>query len=804
MGGTQAHDSRSRSGTLDPVVHASAPKPAAVRHLTSQHARILELQRSAGNAAVAAAVQREGASPITQTPDSLAGLRATTATSDTITVAGTDGASPFAALKALHAQAAKNVVQMGAHEWKVERYGRFLEGDVLFLHQQRAELQVGIAEREKARDGWASTTEPKARKALMARYGKAASRVAAAKVGLGAEGALDRDPIGTAEQAVARAETRLAAGLEAQSRVAAEKPVVGFAYDKTRRSIAAAEAADPSKIKGGARDIDLEDLQNQRFSNLIAGSFDDALGRPAAPKEEGRFAKWRRERSEKSAAAAKRKNATALDAEIAKRELASQFPSIVASAKKEATPLVQQSILSEQVVAVKRKQLKAMKATVKATLGRGTTMAKHVANAASAGVISGVFGVATFGVVEAEGRKTQGGYRSERRYVMPWTRFKEDLASLRQLAESRRDGAFGTSYVVLKGFNELVVKQIRNLFGGLATTLALLGLIPGAQPLLGVAAICALVSLGAAAMKFLVDSTLTAWNAVATYRNKDAYNERQLKGELMTTGLDAVGGALRVGGAFVGPAVANVAFGAAGSPSHVNNPFEMGKQVGGIQGGGDLGGIKSLENGVRNPIGQGTNLGPLPVKVADPSGYAMQQGIKLTGTAAGAGTKLVGKVAGAAGGTEALGSGASSKLEHDDRDQWRTVGSELDDGRPEGRSVPRFGRGGAAGDGAMAAELEKEAAVKSAAGEAQGRWAKEQGLGLVMRVEELQAKVANVASGITASAPVAAKDGPEAAEDATGGAGVADQASGTLAAVASVLRDGAAAVATGDSSAPQR
>lgn len=703
--------------------------------------RVLELQQGAGNAAVASVLQRiAGGSAVTSTPEHLASTRRGAASSEHITVAGTAGASPHETLKALHAQAGRNVVEMTAHEWKVERYGRFLEGDNTFLREAKATMVDAIGKRDDLQTKLARNRNPQQAKALQKAKAESDKRVAAAKAAFATEGDVETDPKATADKAIAAADTRLAFGLEAQSRTAAEKPVVGLAYDETKKLVAGADALDPTKRQG-----------------------------------EGRFAKWRRERSER-AVAAKPKSAGELEPDFDMPARADQFPLAVSEANKVATPLVQQSILSEQVVAVKRKQLKALKATVKGTLHRGTTLAKHVTNKVLSGIAGAVVSAATFGALDVDARKTQGGYKSERRIVNPWTRFKEDLASLGRIAEARKDGAFSTSYLVLKGFNELVVKQVRNIFGGLATTLGLLGLIPGAQPLLGVAAICAVVSLGAGAMKFLVDTVLTAWNAVANYRNQDAYNDRMLKGELVSTGTDALASGLRVGGAFAGPLAANAAFGAAGAEAGIRNPLEMAQEVGGIGGAGDLGGIRSLEGGVT---------------LDKPIDYAAQQGIKGAGLATSAGSGIAGKIAGAVSGTEGLGVGAKARLEHDDRDQWRTVGSKLDGARSDARSVPQHGRAGGAASTVMGAELEKEAAVKNAARAAKGRWARDQGLGLVARVQELQEKVANVASGIAGSRAAAAKDGPEASEDAAGSAGVAQQATATLASVAGVLQDGA-------------
>lgn len=759
--------------------------------LKPEHGRVLGLQRAAGNAAVTSMLQRAaGGSAITSTPDRLASTRRASASSDTITVAGTDGAGPYQTLKALHLQAGKNVVEMTAHEWKVERYGRFLEGDDLYLREAKGTMVKALAKRDALRVDLARIKDAQGVKALQKAMADSEKHVAAGKAAFATEGDVEKDPTATADKAIAAADTRLAFGLEAQSRAAAEKPVVGFAYDETKKLIAGADAVDPSKLgKGDGSNSDiLAKLEQQRRSADVAdvmGEDEDTIASKRPPANEGRIAKWRRERSERAMAADKAKQRGALDADIDKRQRAEQFPEVVRQANKEATPLVQQSILSEQVVAVKRKQLKGLKATVKGTLKRGTTLAKHITNKVTSGIAGAIVSAATFGAVDVDARKTQGGYKSERRLVNPWTRFKEDLASLRRIAESRKDGAFGTSYLVLKGFNELFVKQVRNIFGGLATTLGLLGLIPGAQPLLGVAAICAVVSLGAAAMKFLVDTVLTAWNGVASHRNKDAYNDRMLKGELVSTGMEALASGLRVGGAFAGPLAANAAFGAAGAPSTIKNPLEMANQVGGIKSGADLGGIRSLEGGVT---------------MDKPLDYAAQQGIKGAGLATSAGSTVAGKIAGAVSGTEGLGRGASARLEHDDRDQWRTVPSKLDGARSTARSVPKLNGGTGAGGSAsatVAAELEKEAAVKNTARAAQGRWARDQGLGLVGRVEDLQGKVANVATRVDSSRAAAAKDGPEASEDAERSAGVAGQAAGALAAVATLLKDGAEEASAG-------
>lgn len=712
--------------------------------LRPAYVQVLDLQGRAGNAAVATSLQRiSGGSAVTSTPDHLAATRAGSASSADITVAGTSGASPYETLKALHAQAGKNVVEMTAHEWKVERYGRFLEGDNRFLREAKASMVDALAKRTDLQAALARNKDPQQAKALHKARAENDKRVAAGKAAFATEGEVETDPTATANKAIANADTRLAFGLEAQSRTVAEKPVVGLAYDETKKLIAGADALDPAKQQRGG---------------------------------EGRFAKWRRERAER-AAAAKPKVGGDLEPDFDMPGRAEQFPLAVSQANKEATPLVQQSILSEQVVAVKRKQLKGLKATVKGTFKRGTTLAKHLTNKVASGIAGAVVSAATFGAVDVDARKTEGGYKSERRFVTPWTRFKEDLASLRRIADARKDGAFSTSYLVLKGFNELVVKQIRNLFGGLATTLGLLGLIPGAQPLLGLAAICAVVSLGAGAMKFLVDTVLTAWNGVANYRNQDAYNDRMLKGELVSTGTDALASGLRVGGAFAGPLAANAGFGAAGATAEIKNPLEMANQVGGIGSGGDLGGVKALSGGVT---------------LDKPLDYAAQQGIKGAGLATSAGSTVAGKIGGAVSGTEGLGVGAKARLEHDDRDQWRTVPSKLDAARGDGRSVPKLAGGaGGAGAAAMAAELEQEAAVKNAARAAKGRWARDQGLGLVGRVVDLQGQVANVASGVAGSRPAAAKDGPEAAEDAAGAAGVTDLAAATLASVAALVSDGA-------------
>ena len=783
QGSIRSKDTGARANVGGTVAHAG-------NDVNPEQGRLLDLQRTAGNAAVTALLQRvPDDSAITSTPDRLASTRATTASADTITVAGTDGAGPYETLKALHLQAGKNVVEMTAHEWKVERYGRFLEGDTLFLKDAKVAMVKKLAERDAIQALIDGNNDHGKANVLQKTRAKNAQELAAAKSAFATEGDVDKDPIATADDAIARAGTRLEFGLEAQSRMAAEKPVVGFAYDETKKLIARAEDVNPSKLKKGVgSDSDiLEALELRKRSAEVAESMGEDEATTAAkrpPANEGRIAKWRRERSERSATAAKAKQSGQLDADIKKRQDAAEFPRIVGEANKTATPLVQQSILSEQVVAVKRKQLKAMKGVVKGTFKRGTTLAKHITNKVASGIAGAVLSAVTFGALDVDARKAQGGYKSERRIVNPWTRFKEDLAGLRRLAEARKDGAFRTSYVVLKGFNELFVKQVRNIFGGLATTLGLLGLIPGAQPLLGLAAICAVVSIGAGSMKFLVDSVLTAWNGVAAYRNKDAYNDRMLQGELVATGMDALASGLRVGGAFAGPLAANAAFGAAGTTSGIKNPLEMAGQLGGIKSGGDLGAVKSLSNGV----GFGTG--------AD---YATQQGIKGAGLATGAGSTIAGKIAGAVSGTEGLGRGAKARLEHGDRDQWRTVPSELDDARSKRRNVPKLpGAQGGLGTGsaAGAAELEKEAAVKNAARGAKGRWAREQGLGLVGRVEDLQEKVATIATGVTGSGPAAAKDGPEAAEDAEGASGIAGQAVGTLSSVAGLLKDGSAEAAT--------
>src|SRR5688500_13049247 len=232
MPAAQLHQGRTRSSSRD----ASPGRGAAARpapELQPDHALVLGLQRRAGNAAVTSILQRTVGT-------TLGGGRGAPGSSSRIAIAGTEGVSPFRALEALHAQAHGNVVAMGTHEWKVERYTRFLEGDDEHLRTWRSKLPDAHAEKAELAASAATKKAPKEVQALQKAKVANAKRIAAATAAFGAEPGIATDPKAAADSAVDAADGRLTFALEAQSRTAAERPVVGYAYDETTKLLASA------------------------------------------------------------------------------------------------------------------------------------------------------------------------------------------------------------------------------------------------------------------------------------------------------------------------------------------------------------------------------------------------------------------------------------------------------------------------------------------------------------------------------------------------------------------------------------
>lgn len=476
--------------------------------------------------------------------------------SDDIKLAADEISDPEKAMEGFLDHSAENVRQMGRHEFKIHRYRDYLEGDLEFvvpLAQQYEMLKDTEKKLEEMPSGQDSKNpkdkkkDPRAEKLAIIKKDIQTIENDLCKQREIEEGDGQKKKVRDETPAVAatNAKNRFDLAVSSEAVVDAEKYGVSFAYDRIKELL-----NEYKQKKKAAKKV--KDPKQSQATTI-------ALGLTA------------------------QKN------------------------KAEAARLAKQSHLSESHVAVKRRQLKIAKATVKDTLGRGMTFAQYVGSKLFWKVVSAGVAILTFNAVEIDVSKTKGGYSKERKVVFSyWSNWKKDVAEFKALARARPFGSLTKAHLFLKGVGELFIKPLRNLFAGIATVAGLLSLIP-VPPLSAVcgaiAAVATTVAVILAAIKGAVDTVLTTWNLLALAINHNPHNTDLLRAQTTSTAVNVLADAAQAGAGFAGTAVGN----AAGGSYH--NAFDV-MHTGELSLGKSSGGLLStmVQSGAKTATSTGTNI----------------------------------------------------------------------------------------------------------------------------------------------------------------------------------------------------
>ncbi|MCA0457892.1 MAG: hypothetical protein LCI00_28255 [Chloroflexi bacterium] len=431
---------------------------------------------------------------------------------------------PVTGLKNYREAAGKHLEEGKRHKFKILRYKTFIEADYLFIKQKAATLvqqqETLIAEEAMAQKSGMGAGLGKKRAEL--------EQQSKAEIGEG-------NPM----LAVSRAEERVGKALNASLVAESELPLIAHAYDTI---------------------VTLQEEANKKGGHGFFGGHPEArikhyeaLLPNAGPKDAAKY----RTKIHKH-----HLRVTAI--KQARQDLA------------RSQTLLGQAKLSEDMMAVKRRQLKAEKAAIKGGAGRAVTIGTHLKGKVTTGIGSAVASTATLGLIEYEQNKTDGGYNSKRERVSIIKSWERDWAQLKGVWAARPYGKLTALHLVFQGLGSLILKPLRKMFTAAALIFTGLSLIPPLAPITGpMAAFCSLVTIGLVAAKAAIDALLATWSALATALNKNAHHTDMLRGQTRGQATDVLMGGVAIGAAFATPAIGNAVGG------KYYNPVESLAQTGG-------------------------------------------------------------------------------------------------------------------------------------------------------------------------------------------------------------------------------
>jgi hypothetical protein len=444
-------------------------------------------------------------------------------------------ANPVLALKTYREAVGVHLREGKRHKFKIDRYKAFLQADYVHV---KTEIPKLIAEDKSLKVQEAIKNQPaKAVKKLKSQRDELEKR----RKLLGGDQMLQTEAL-----AEARVQKAYSAGVVAES----ELPIIEYAYDtlvKMRHDDR--EASAHGRFFGSGNPYERVRYYEDKLAKakLVAESTVSYV-------------------SEK-AKATNRKDIPVFEAHIAKQKLR------IAAIEKAKEDLVKaqtlrgQAKLSEDVMAVKRKQLKVEKAAVKGGAGRGVTLGTHLGAKVETAVYGAVVSTLTVGMVELDQSKTDGGYASKREKVTMLDTWKRDWAQLKSVWTTRPYGKLTALHLFFQGLGNLILKPLRKMFTAAALIFTGLSLIPPLAPITGpLAAFCTLVTLGLVAAKAALDTLLATWSALTLALNKNAHNTDVLRSQAVGQAADVAAGAVAIGAAFAVPAIGNAAGGSYVNP----------------------------------------------------------------------------------------------------------------------------------------------------------------------------------------------------------------------------------------------
>ena len=675
---------------------SAEPVPKAVQLRTS--ANVIQ-----PTVAAAPPVIKEISAPTSVAPLAEDAEKGGTPNSD-IMATDAEKANPVLALKTFREAVGVHLRDGKRHKFKIERYKAFIQADYVHL---KTEIPAVMNEEKALKAQEAVQKTPN--KALKKRR----ENVDARKKKVGGDAMLQ-----TESQAEARVQKAFNASIVAES----ELPLIEYAYDTlVQMRHDDLEGSKHGTLFGSGNPYERVRFYTEklRMANMIANSPNPSVSAKAK--------------------ATNAKDAIGFQQHIDKQNL--RIASIE-QAKKDlvkAQTLRGQAKLSEDMMAVKRKQLKVEKASIKGEAGRGVTLTQHLGAKVETAVLGAAVSTLSLGLVELEQNKADGGYASKREVVTILGNWRRDWAALKSVWKSQAYGKMTGFHMFFQGLGTLILKPLRKMFTAAALIFTGLSLIPPLAPVTGpLAAFCTLVTLGLVAAKMAVDTLLATWSSLTLALNKNAHNTDFLRGQTVAQVADVAAGAVAVGSAFAAPAIGNAVGGNYANPLQNLNKH-----------GGDFLQFDPGKSGA-------------PELTKDMGGFFAQQGMvqgaKLPSTIA---MIVAEKVVGAMAELEGLGDGAKALFQ---TRQKAIMARNL----PESELYVELEK--AKLDALIYAEGHTQKRVEYQSVEGQGtpkgvEAAKAQLLKVQQQIVETRAKIKTASSGAPTATPMAAPSAPTTAKN---------------------------------------
>ncbi|MEP6986111.1 MAG: hypothetical protein ABI970_10960, partial [Chloroflexota bacterium] len=486
--------------------------------------------------AAPAPVKKEISAPTNVAPLAADAEKGDTPSSD-IMATDAEKANPVLALKTYREAVGVHLREGKRHKFKIERYKAFIQADYVHL---KTEIPAVMNEEKAVKEQEVIKNQPaKALKTLKSRREELDKR----KKKVGGDGMLQVE-----SQAEARVQKAFNASVVAES----ELPLIEYAYDTlVQMRHDDLEGSKHGTFFGSGNPYERVRFYTEklRMANMIANSPNPSVTAKAK--------------------AVNAKDAIGFQQHIDKQNLRI---AAIEQAKKDlvkAQTLRGQAKLSEDMMSVKRKQLKVEKASIKGEAGRGVTLGDHLGEKVKTAVYGAAASTLTLGLVELEQNKADGGYASKREVVTILGNWRRDWAALKGVWKSQAYGKMTGLHLFFQGLGTLILKPLRKMFTAAALIFTGLSLIPPLAPVTGpLAAFCTLVTLGLVAAKMAVDTLLATWSALTLALNKNAHNTDVLRGQTVGQVADVAAGAVAAASAFAVPAIGNAAGG------HYANPLQ--------------------------------------------------------------------------------------------------------------------------------------------------------------------------------------------------------------------------------------
>jgi hypothetical protein len=245
-----------------------------------------------------------------------------------------------------------------------------------------------------------------------------------------------------------------------------------------------------------------------------------------------------------------------------------------AKAADDAKPMVQQARMSHDVIDVARLSTDGQKTYVQKTLDRFPGALRKLGGTIVAGVLSGIVGTLTFGLVGIKGNTSAKGYMGKGLEKKGWpikatflNDIRNQIAQFKTAISARPGGpsVLDVTSAVLRAFNEIILQNVINISGKLAlitgllaTALSALSAVtfgataPVAAIFATISSICTYVALIAAAVKALVSAVRFTLDGLSMLLNQDAKVSNFMRARAKQSGMETMGDVTQLAGSALG------------------------------------------------------------------------------------------------------------------------------------------------------------------------------------------------------------------------------------------------------------